>query len=260
MSDSSVENPFPIPPQFQSLMNSKKPLSTNQTNQTNQTNDQLTQQLTNALGNIHCDETCQKNKKQSALRKSYMDATEANGSSAQTLASTEKNYYIEKYGYSAYIKMITKRNTKTGNDAVEEIRDSLGREIELTDNMIDTYAKMKKGNKHIHKLDSFVKKRADKMRKKSKYDIEKADTATRKAYYENQYISKKRSRYNIMWWIYYISLIISVLYVAFNPPYNIKYAILLVLFILYPIFIGKIVDAITYLFEYIFHTIYWAFA
>ena len=254
MSGSSVENPFPIPKQFQSLLDSKKPLSTNQTN------DQLTQQLTNALGNIHCDETCQKNKKQSALRKSYMDATEADGSSAQTLASAERNYYIEKYGYSAYIKMITKRNTEAGNNAVEEVKKSLGREIELTDNMIDAYAKMKRGNKHIHKLDSFVKKRADKMIEKSKYDIEKADTSTRKAYYENQYISKKRSRYNIMWWIYYILVVVSAIYIASHPPYNIKNVILLVLFILYPMFIGKIVDAITDMVEYIIHSVYWAFA
>jgi hypothetical protein len=230
----TVANPNPSP--------SPNPSPTTIESQAAASTAQINALLAQSQESLLCGPTCQAEKNISGLEQTYVNAQNNLKTAPQQLATAKKNYYLASKGQMEYNKMVLNDATIFADEFVkvmqkkfDDIAIDKERQIDVNDSLEKNYQRMN----DLYDQYSEENDKMERILKKVKDDIVTND---RKTYYEQQHIDSLENRY--YWYriiyIFLILIVIGILLFNYNGSWM-KKLLILICFILYPIFIVPIV-------------------
>ena len=213
----------------------------NITNQINQMVDQVDSALAESAKSLTCGPDCQAQENINNLRQIYLDA-ELNLQTAPTnLSVAEKNYLISTLGEAGYSDYITTKLTVQANQIGDKITSSFEKVANNSKSLSDIYETLYTNYDYLEDLyDNY-----DTVNVGLKKDINKATgdvvTSDRKTYYETQNNNYLKNWYIVYKFIYIVIIIIFIifLFVRKSEYSLISRILILIFFILYPIYITQ---------------------
>ena len=213
----------------------------NITNQINEMVDQVDSALAESAKSLTCGPDCQAQENINNLRQIYLDA-ELNLQTAPTnLSVAEKNYLISTLGEAGYSDYITTKLTVQANQIGDKITSSFEKVANNSKSLSDIYETLYTNYDYLEDLyDNY-----DTVNVGLKKDINKATgdvvTSDRKTYYETQNNNYLKNWYIVYKFIYIVIIIIFIifLFVRKSEYSLISRILILIFFILYPIYITQ---------------------
>ena len=213
----------------------------NITDQINQMAEQVDSALAESAKSLTCGPDCQAQENINNLRQIYLDA-ELNLQTAPTnLSVAEKNYLVSTLGESGYSDYMTTRYTIQANQIGDKVTTSFGKVVTESTKLSDLYETLYTNYDYLEDLyDNYVSINVE-----LKKDINQATgdvvTSDRKTYYETQNNNYLKNWYIVYKFIYIVIIIIFIifLFVRKSEYSLISRILILIFFILYPIYITQ---------------------
>ena len=213
----------------------------NITNQINKMVEQVDSALAESAKSLTCGPDCQAQENIVNLRQIYLDA-ELNLQTAPTkLTVAEKNYLVSTLGESGYSDYMTTKLTVQSNKIGDKITTSFEKVANESTNLSGLYETLYTNYDYLQDLyDNY-----DTINSDLKIDINKATgdvvTSDRKTYYESQNYNYLKKWYTVYKFIYIVIIIIFIifLFVRRSDYSFVSKFVILIFFILYPIYITQ---------------------
>jgi hypothetical protein len=213
----------------------------NITNQVNQMVEQVNSTLEQSSQSLLCGPDCQAQQNIDNLRQIYLDAELNLQTAPEQLTVAEKNYLISTLGESGYDDYITSKLTVQSNQIGDKITLAFNKVTTNSLVLNDLYDTLYTNFDYLNDLyDNYVTINTD-----LKKDINEMTgdvvTSDRKTYYESQNYNYLKNWYIAYKFIYIVIIIIFIIFLFVRKSeYSLVSRILiLIFFILYPIFITQ---------------------
>uniref|UniRef100_A0A6C0BCD3 Uncharacterized protein n=1 Tax=viral metagenome TaxID=1070528 RepID=A0A6C0BCD3_9ZZZZ len=213
---------------------------------------QINALLAQSKESLMCGPACQAQKNISGLEQTYVNAENNVKTAPEQLDEAKKNYYLALKGQSEYNKMILDDATKDADKLIKSLQEKFDEAGINTERQININDSLETNYHHMNDLYLQYSEENEKMDRTLKKVRDDIVTNDRKTYYEQQYIDSLESRY--YWYrllyIFLLLIIIGVVLFKYSGSW-IKKLLIIICFILYPIFIVPIVIYLMKCIQYI---------
>jgi hypothetical protein len=218
-------------------------LDDNITEQVNKLVQQVDSALADSANSLTCGPDCQSQENIKTLKQLYLDAELNLKTAPENLTVAEKNYLVSVLGEDGYSDYITTRLTVQANEIGDKITASFNKVVSESTNLSNTYETLYTNYDYLEDLyENYYT-----INTNLKKDINKATgdvvTNDRKTYYETQNNNYLKNWYVVYKFIYIVIIIVFIifLFVKKSEYSFVSRVLILIFFILYPIYITKTV-------------------
>jgi len=192
--------------------------------------------LSQANNLITCDETCQRNKKENALRESVLDAENNLATAPSQVEASNKEYIIYTKGAAVYSQGVEERFTTEAQANSQRFSRDFITATENTITSINTYEGLLNNVSNVEDYYNSLIEQNKTMTIELKKKFSDVVTNDRKTFYENQKIESLYFYYKILLFFYFIacvSLAVSIIVRPSDIGRKTK-IVMLIAFIVYP--------------------------
>ena len=213
---------------------------------------QINALLAQSKESLMCGPACQAQKNISGLEQTYVNAENNVKTAPEQLDEAKKNYYLALKGQSEYNKMVLDDATKDADKLIKSLQEKFDESVINTERQINVNDSLATNYHHMNDLYLQYSRENEKMDRTLKKVRDDIVTNDRKTYYEQQYIDSLESRY--YWYrllyIFLVFIVIGIVLFKYSGSW-IKKLLIIICFILYPIFIVPIVIYLMKCIQYI---------
>lgn len=191
---------------------------------------------------LMCGPACQQQKSLSDLEEKYINSQNNLKTAPEQLEIAKKNYYLALDGRANYDKMVRDKANSDANKVVQALQKKFDESVTSTEDQVNVYNSLTTNYNYMFDLLINYLQENENMSKSLKKMRGDIITNDRKTYYEYQYIDSLEKWY---WWyrvvyILFIIIFIGLVIIKNKSSWMIK-ILMILFFILYPIFITPLV-------------------